>query len=192
MPDLSQVVSFCLLINITREAYDRCAQGEKGRRKSGRWLADHFLSLSSLSFLSFPFRRCCNSLPRPFLAHLQMIVVVLIPNNEMHEMFCHFVFLHGSNTVLDPDLEIRWEGPGFPQNFFGLFRPQFGPKIRRGEEGGARPSPSPGFATATQPCRKGSWLPSFLLAIILYYWCHFLNITTVLQIWSMLHVAYYE
>lgn len=33
---------------------------------------------------------------------------------------------------------------------------------------------------------RASWLPSFLLAIILHYWHHFLNITIVLQIWLML------
>ena len=40
-------------------------------------------------------------------------------------MFCHFVFLHRSNTVPDPNLEIRGEGPVSPQIFFWPFRPQF-------------------------------------------------------------------
>ena len=34
-------------------------------------------------------------------------------------MFCHFVFLHRSNTVPDPNLEIRGEGPVSPPIFFG-------------------------------------------------------------------------
>ena len=34
-------------------------------------------------------------------------------------MFCHFVFLHRSNTVPDPNLEIRGEGPLSLPIFFG-------------------------------------------------------------------------
>ena len=40
-------------------------------------------------------------------------------------MFCHFVFLHRSNTVPDPNLEIRGEGPVSPPIFFWSFWPQF-------------------------------------------------------------------
>ena len=161
-----------------------CTWGE-GKEKmwemTGR---SHFPSLSSLSPSNqFPLPRCCNSCPRLFLDHLQIVVVLLFLNHEMHEMFCHFVFFHRSNTVPDPNLEIRGEGLLSPPRFF-----QFGPKIR---EGGARAPPlDPPLQHNLVP--RASWLPSLLLAIILYYWCHFLNITTVLQIWSMLHVAYYE
>ena len=140
-------------------------------------------------------------------------------------MFCHFVFLHRSNTVPDPNLEIRGEGPVSPPIFFWPLRPQFclppqkqhSARSRPWNKGG-RPGLPPHFFLALwasvwsknkggQPPQnppldhplqhnlvplRASWLPSLLLAIILYYWCHFLNITTVLQIWSMLRVAYYE
>ena len=111
-----------------------CTWGE-GKEKmwemTGR---SHFPSLSSLSPSNrFPLPRCCNSCPRLFLDHLQIVVVLLFLNHEMHEMFCHFVFFHRSNTVPDPDLEIRGEGLLSPPRFF-----QFGPKIR---EGGAQAPP---------------------------------------------------
>ena len=102
-----------------------------------------------------------------------------------------FVFLHQSNTVLDPDLEMRGKSPVSPPIFFWPFGPQFGPKIRGGGSPPKNPPLDPPLQHTLVPLRA-SWLPSFLLAIILYHWCHFLNITTVLQIWSMLRVAYYE
>ena len=80
------------------------------------------------------------------------------------------------NTVPYPDLEITGEGPVSPQFFFWSLGPQFGL--------------DPPLQHNLVP--RASWLPSLLLAIILYYKCHFLNITTVLQIWSMLHAADYE
>ena len=72
-----------------------------------------------------------------------MIVVLLFPNHERLEMFCHFVFLHRSNTVLDPDLEIRGKGPVSPQFFLVPWASVWS-----------------GSATATQLCPKG-----FLVAI---------------------------
>ena len=155
MPDLSQVISFCLHINITREACERCVHGEKGRRKSGRWLADHISRLFLLSLLPI-------SLPQLFLDHLQI--------NDSSSAISFYFFL--------------------PPNFFWPCGPQFGPKIR-GRQPPQNPPLDPPLQHNLVPLRA-SWLLSFLLAIILYYWCHFLNITTVLQIWSMLRVAYYE
>ena len=137
-------------------------------------------------------------------------------------MFCHFVFLHRSNTVPDQNLEIRGEGPVSPPIFFGPSGLSFvflhrsntvlDPDLEmRGKSPVSPPiffgplglslvqkSPPPRNPPLDPPLQhnlvplRASWLPSFLLAIILYYWCHFLNITTVLQIWSMLRVAYYE
>ena len=128
----------------------------------------HFPSLSSLS----PSQNCLSqdavivSCDCSLTTYKIMIVVLLFPNHKMLEMFCHFVLLHRSNTVPDPDLEIRGEGLVSPQFFFG----PLGMTVQSGS------------ATATQPCPKG-----FLVAIpstsniILYYRCHFLNITTVLK-----------
>ena len=84
------------------------------------------------------------------------------------------------------------EKPGLPSNFFLAL---WASVWSKNKGGGGSPPKNPPLDPPLQhnlvPLRA-SWLPSLLLAIILYYWCHFLNITTVLQIWSMLRVAYYE
>ena len=100
-----------------------------------------------------------------------------------------FVFLHQSNTVPDPDPEIRGEGPVSPPFFLALWASVW--SKNKGGQPPQNPPLDPPLQHNLVPLRA-SWLPSLLLAIILYYWCHFLNITTVLQIWSMLRVAYYE
>ena len=129
-----------------------CTWGEGKEKKWEMTGRSHFPSLSSLSPSNqFPLPRCCNSCPRLFLDHLQIVVVLLFLNHEMHEMFCHFVFFHRSNTVPDPDLEIRGEGLLSPRQIFSVWSKNKG-------RGG--PGPSPGSATATQPCPKG-----FLVAI---------------------------
>lgn len=117
---------------------------EKKWEMTGR---SDFLSLSSLS----PSQNClsqdavivsCNC---SLTSYKIMIVVLLFPNHDMLEMFCHFVFLHQSNTVPDPDLEInKVGGPSFPSIFF------LAPWA----------SVWSGSATTTQPCPKG-----FLVAI---------------------------
>ena len=107
-------------------------------------------------------------------------------------MFCHFVFLHRSNTVPDQNLEISGEGPVSPPIFFWSLWPQFclpPPKQHsarsrpwnEGEKPGLPsnffwplgpqfgpkkppppPEPSPRSTTATQPCP----IKGFLVAIL--------------------------
>ena len=105
-------------------------------------------------------------------------------------MFCHFVFLHRSNTVPDQNLEIRGEGPVSPPIFFGpsglsfvfLHRSNtvldpdlemrgkspvsppifFGPLGLSLVQKSPPPEPSPRSTTATQPCP----IKGFLVAIL--------------------------
>ena len=116
--------------------------GEEGKEKKWEMTGrSDFPSLSSLS----PSQNCLSqdavivSRDCSLTTYKIMIVVLLFPNHELLEMFCHFVFLHWSNTVPDRDLEIRGKGAVSPQFFFG----PLGLTVWSGS------------ATATQPCPKG-------------------------------------
>lgn len=131
-------------------------EGEKCEM-SGR---SHFPSLSSLS----PSHHCLSQdtviVSRDCsLTTYKMIVVLLFLYHKVHETVCHFVFLHWSNTVPDPDLEIRGEGLISPPIFLALWASVWSKNKGRGA---APPEPSPGSTTATQPCP----IKGFLVAIL--------------------------
>lgn len=136
-----------------------CTGGEGKEKKWEVTGRSHLPSLSSLSPSHHSLSQDAVIVSRDcsLTTYKIIIVVLLFPNHERLEMFCYFVFLHRRNTVLDPDLEIRGEGPVSPQFFFWSLGPQFGLDLPRQHN----------FVP------RASWLPSLLLAIILYYRCHF-------------------